>query len=122
MENINEYGKFTEDMWCSKHQKDCAFFDGKDCNCDTDTERSLSIMSLGLAGETGEVMEILKKRIRDGSFNLDSLVKELGDVVYYWARICRYFNIQPSHVLETNKLKLLDRRDRGVMRGSGDNR
>lgn len=127
MLNIDDYGQFTEDIWFSKHQADCNTFlrdigVGALCNCDQDPERSLTIMTLGLAGETGEVMEILKKRIRDATFDKENLIKELGDVAYYWARICRHFGIQPSQVLETNRTKLLSRKARGVMRGSGDNR
>jgi NTP pyrophosphatase (non-canonical NTP hydrolase) len=123
--NIDDYGKFTEEIWFSKHQVDCALFTDPEkgtCDCNIDTERSLTIMSFGLAGETGEVMELLKKRIRDGKFDRDSLIKELGDVAYYWARICQHFNVSPSEVLKINMEKLLDRKARGVMRGSGDNR
>lgn len=125
---IDEYGKFTEEIWFSKHQIDCEIFNDiyeprrLPCTCDQDAERSLTIMSLGLAGETGEVMEILKKRIRDGEFEKDKFVKEMGDVAYYWARLCMAFGVQPSEVLEVNKSKLLDRKARGAMRGNGSDR
>ena len=126
MNNIDEYGKFTEQIWFSKHQTDCDTFsrdiENAPCNCDQDPERSITIMSLGLAGETGEVMEILKKRIRDGKFVKENFVKEMGDVAYYWARLCLAFGVQPSEVLATNMAKLLDRKARGKMRGSGDDR
>lgn len=120
--NIDEYGKFTEDIWFSKHQLDCESHCGRSCNCDQDPERSLFIMTTGLAGEVGEVCEILKKRTRDGTFDRATFVKELGDVGYYWARICRHFDILPSEVIQTNVDKLLSRKARGAMRGSGNNR
>lgn len=133
MKDIDAYAKFTEEIWFSKHQNTCAVFvnsrlghnnspDNPECDCDQDAERSLAIMTLGLAGETGEVMELLKKRIRDGKFDKQALIKELGDVAYYWARICKHFEVYPSEVLETNITKLLDRKARGKMQGSGNDR
>ena len=79
-------------------------------------------MALGLAGETGEVMEILKKRVRDNFFDKEALKKELGDVIHYWCRICSAFELLPSDVIQTNIDKITDRKARGVMRGSGNNR
>lgn len=133
MNDIDKYGEFTESIWLSKHQLDCSIFTGANmiangatgenrCDCDQDSERSLMIMTMGLAGEVGEVMEILKKRVRDGKFNRVDFIKELGDVAYYWARLCKQFDILPSYVLQTNMNKLIDRKNRGMMRGNGDNR
>lgn len=120
--DIDDYGQFTEDIWFSKHATDCAVFRTQECTCDQDTERSLYIMSMGLAGETGEVMELLKKRTRDGTWDVEKFIGEMGDAIFYWCRLARHFGIQPSEILATNKRKLLDRKARGVMRGSGDNR
>lgn len=120
--DIDEYGDFTESIWFSKHATDCGTFGSRECTCEQDPERSLYIMSMGLAGEVGEVMELLKKRTRDGVWDVENFVKEMGDVVYYWARLAKHFGIQPSEIIAANKRKLLDRKARGVMRGSGDNR
>lgn len=107
MENINEYGQFTVDLWFSGDRPEF---------------ESLAIMGLGLAGESGETLEKVKKYIRDGTLDIENIKKELGDVAYYWARLCRFFDLQPSEVLQANVDKLLSRKARGVMRGSGDNR
>jgi NTP pyrophosphatase (non-canonical NTP hydrolase) len=107
--DIDEFGRFTESIW----------FGGKDGELDI---RQISIMALGLTGETGEVAELLKKLLRDGKLDLEHLRKELGDVAYYWARICLAFGFKPSEVLGVNRAKLLDRLERGVLSGSGDNR
>ena len=109
MKDIDLYGEFTVRMWMS------------DPNTEID-ERQLAVMSLGLPGEVGEVVEILKKRLRDGTFDRDHLCKELGDVAYYWARLCVAFGMQPSEVLAANVEKLEGRLQRGTLRGSGDNR
>lgn len=68
-------------------------------------------MTVGLAGETGEVMEILKKKVRDGSFYFDEeekehLVEELGDVLYYLTMICNRHEIRLSDVIDANVDKL----------------
>ena len=67
-------------------------------------------------------MEKLKKIVRDGTFEPEAIKKELGDVQFYLVRLMRYFGWEPSEVLGTNIDKLDDRRARGKMRGSGDNR
>ena len=109
MKDIDAYGDFTVRMWMGEPAEEL-------------DERQLAIMSLGLPGEVGEVVEILKKRLRDGTFDRENLRKELGDVIYYWARLCRAFDLQPSEVLASNIDKLESRRARGTMRGSGDDR
>jgi len=71
--------------------------------------KSLYIMATGLAGETGEVQEHLKKYVRDGYMDVDKLKLELGDVLHYLTRICQQFNLDLQAVAEANMDKL-DRR------------
>jgi NTP pyrophosphatase (non-canonical NTP hydrolase) len=83
--------------------------------------------ALGLAGEAGEVCEKIKKIMRDqkGHFtedNVEEISKELGDVLWYVAMLAVEFNIALSSVAEDNLTKLQDRMERGVIKGSGDNR
>jgi NTP pyrophosphatase (non-canonical NTP hydrolase) len=105
---IDEYGKWTESFWFSG--------DGRP------EKESIAIMGLGLAGEAGEVVEHIKKYIRDGRIDIAELRKELGDSIYYWARICKQFGLEPSEVIQANVEKLISRRERGKLRGDGDNR
>ena len=83
--------------------------------------------ALGLAGEAGEVCEKIKKIMRDqnGEFdqnNVEDLTKELGDVLWYVAMIAAELNLSLASVAEGNIAKLLDRKARGVIKGSGDER
>lgn len=60
----------------------------------------LLYVSLGLIGETGEVAEHIKKMMRDDGFSMtperhDKLVKELGDVMWYWSEGRRCLGIAP---------------------------
>jgi len=82
---------------------------------------------LKLSGEVGEVLEHIGKSIRDdGGFvsieRRDKVKKELGDVGYYYARICKHLGFTMEEVLEGNMSKLRDRKERGVLGGSGDDR
>ena len=72
--------------------------------------RDIAIMGLGLAGESGETVEHLKKHIRNGKIDVDKLKLELGDVLYYWARICRAYGLTPTEVMAANIEKLTARR------------
>lgn len=78
---------------------------------------------LGLNGEAGELAEKYKKYIRDGDDTYrEQVVDELGDVLWYWAMLCRQCGVSPQTVAEQNIKKLRDRMDRDVIRGSGDQR
>ena len=83
--------------------------------------------ALGLAGEAGEVCEKIKKIMRDqdGTLlveNAEEIAKELGDVLWYVANIACEINESLADIAEMNLQKLKDRKDRGVLKGSGDNR
>lgn len=86
------------------------------------SEVDFAVVALGLAGETGEVVEHLKKYLRDGVINQDALTKELGDVLSYIVLLGRYFDITLEDVMEANHQKISSRIERGMMKGSGDNR
>lgn len=70
------------------------------------TNESLSYLGLGLAGESGEVAEHIKKLLRDGALDQAAMAEELGDVVYYWACLCAALGCKPSDVLAASKAKI----------------
>lgn len=67
-------------------------------------QRDDLIMSLGLAGETGEVLEIIKKHFRSRGKKLDTdhLKEELGDVLYYLMMIATRYKIDVREIIECN--------------------
>ena len=81
---------------------------------------------MGLVGEVGEVYSLLAKYIRDGvedeeAFS-DKVKKELGDVLWFVAAICEDMDYTMDECAEAVVKKLKDRKERGVLKGSGDNR
>jgi len=63
--------------------------------------------ALGLAGEAGEVADIIKKGVfHQHGIDREKLIKELGDVAWYLAAICTKFNIALEDVLIVNLDKL----------------
>ncbi len=89
--------------------------------------KGLNYPILGLAGEAGEICNKYKKIIRDKSGevdvnDLDQLAKELGDVLWYVAQIASELGTDLETVARVNLMKLGDRKDRGVLGGSGDER
>jgi NTP pyrophosphatase (non-canonical NTP hydrolase) len=69
----------------------------------------LAYLGLGLAGEAGEVVEHVKKLLRDGRWEPERVAEELGDLVYYWACLCAAAGCTPSEVLERSARKIADR-------------
>ena len=78
---------------------------------------------LGLVGESGEIAEKVKKLLRgDGKLERADIAKELGDVIYYVARIADYYQLKLEKIAILNIVKLKSRQDRGKIKGSGDER
>jgi NTP pyrophosphatase (non-canonical NTP hydrolase) len=87
----------------------------------------LSYCALGITGEGGEIADHIKKMIRDDKNVLtddrkDHLLKELGDVMWYVARMAGKLGYSLNDVAKANIVKLQDRTRRGTQHGSGDNR
>lgn len=65
---------------------------------------------LGLAAESGEFIEIVKKITFQGKplndENVYHLKRELGDVMWYWINACRALNLDPYEVIAENVKKL----------------
>ena len=104
MIDIEEYGEFVEDMVLTY---------GRD---------RLAENALGLVGEAGEVAEKVKKFYRDNTLDEGSIQKELGDVIFYWFAMHGALNLDPETTISTNMSKLRSRKERGTLRGNGDNR
>ena len=87
---------------------------------------NLLYVLMGLVGEVGEVYSLLAKGIRDGvedeeAFK-DKVKKELGDVLWFVAAICEDMDYTMDECAEAVVKKLKDRKERGVLGGSGDER
>jgi NTP pyrophosphatase (non-canonical NTP hydrolase) len=83
--------------------------------------------TLGLAGESGEVAEKIKKVIRDKNGIIDdetreAIKKELGDVLWYVSQLATELGLSLDEVAGKNIEKLYDRMERGKLKGNGDNR
>jgi NTP pyrophosphatase (non-canonical NTP hydrolase) len=84
--------------------------------------QGLMYVALGLAGEAGEIANQIKKVARDDSGMVTGerrvkILDELGDVMWYWMRLCHELNIDPYEALEHNAVKLASRAATGTLRG-----
>lgn len=89
--------------------------------------KNISYPAIGLGGETGEVLEKIKKILRDENEifteeKKEEIIKEMGDVFWYLAALSKELNINLNDVAEKNISKLSSRKERGVLHGSGDER
>lgn len=65
---------------------------------------------MGIAGEAGEVCDLLKKVVFHGKeMNRDDLLKELGDVQWYAQLIMNLYGITDGEVKTRNVVKLCAR-------------
>ncbi len=83
------------------------------------------LLGLGLCSEAGEVASVLKKASRDKIDELEArslLLHELGDVMWYIARLASEFDSSLGEIIELNEKKLRSRMERGTLHGSGDHR
>ncbi|WP_110954753.1 nucleoside triphosphate pyrophosphohydrolase family protein [Anaerosinus massiliensis] len=74
----------------------------------------LSNVGLGLAGESGEVADLIKKHLHQGhDLDKDQLIKELGDICWYIALCCELMGMKLEDVLIGNVEKLKKRYPNG---------
>ena len=91
-------------------------------------EKALEYLALGLTSEAGEVAGKVKKLIRDGEdvegFELKkiAIAAEIGDVLWYCAMMAREVGVPLNTIMQENLEKLHSRKQRGTLKGSGDNR
>jgi NTP pyrophosphatase (non-canonical NTP hydrolase) len=90
--------------------------------------------AMGAAGEAGELLDKVKKHWRNYGVSIqelkeqltkeqvDEIIKEAGDVLWYLGAICTELGISMQDMVDINIAKFQDRRKRGVVKGEGDNR
>lgn len=94
------------------------FFDSVKETAKYDNEKYAVVYpALGLAGETGEAVDIIKKTIRYGSDPRDlgkrteDMKLELGDVMWYWCNLVIDLGFNPEELFRMNYDKLHARYD-----------
>ena len=87
-------------------------------------------ITLRICVKAGFIAGKAKKRIRDG-FNwneqehanvIQLQLDAVKQIIAALATLCRFFSTSLEEVLFDNQRKLQDRKDRGVLKGDGDNR
>ena len=72
-----------------------------------DDEERLITTALGIAGEAGEIADLLKKARHKGvGFDIDEMRDELGDLLWYLTRMCGLFDVSLDELAELNMRKL----------------
>jgi NTP pyrophosphatase (non-canonical NTP hydrolase) len=88
-------------------------------------QEAVEYLALGLNDESGEVAGAVKKYMR-GDYDEEELRErvegEAGDVLWYWVRLLDELDLTASEVMEKNADKVFDRKERGVIRGDGEDR
>jgi len=85
-------------------------------NPEQDQREAFTNFAFGLAGETGETIDLLKKILFHGhdlEINKDKLVKELGDICWYVAGIATTAGLSLDDIAVTNIEKLRARYPNG---------
>ena len=78
---------------------------------------------MGLCGEAGEVIDLVKKHLHQGHpLNKDDLIKELGDVAWYLAEVSYAIDVDLETVLTSNIEKLKKRFPNGFETNRSINR
>lgn len=95
---------------------------------DVFNSKSLSYYAMGLGGESGELLNKIKKIIR-GDYGTElpeekrkDIQQELGDILWYIAALCTFFGFGMNEVMTSNILKLNKRHSENKIHGEGDNR
>lgn len=82
---------------------------------------ALGYLSIGISSEAGEVADKIKKDKRDDA-GLEGVKDELGDLMWYIARLSDELGLNLEEVAQSNIEKIRDRDNRDKISGSGDKR
>lgn len=78
---------------------------------------------MGLCGESGEAIDIVKKHLAQGhELDREHLIKELGDIAWYLAETATALDVDLETVLELNIAKLKERYPDGFSEERSKNR
>lgn len=88
---------------------------------------AVNYTGLGASNEAGEIAGKIKKAWRDDNSIVTEkkkveLIAEIGDVLWYLSQLANELDVSLNYIASANLHKLLDRKERGVIGGSGDNR
>jgi len=78
-----------------------------------DRDKEISNWGLGLAGEAGDLAGCIKKTVYHDNDQTSGIRENLGDVMWYIAMICNFFNWDLEEVLKENIEKLKNRYPKG---------
>jgi NTP pyrophosphatase (non-canonical NTP hydrolase) len=86
-------------------------------------EGELTNYGLGIAGEAGEVADLIKKAVFHGhKIEKEKIKKELGDVLWYTGQVARLAGITLEEVATANIEKLMKRYPEGFSSEASINR
>lgn len=86
----------------------------KTANMKLPPEMRVATFAMGLAGEAGEVVDILKKHLGHGHpLDKEKLKKELGDVLWYIAALALANDLHLEDIANANVAKLKERYPEG---------
>lgn len=112
--DLNAYEDFVKAVTSEESNNTDAFitriktFDGSGVNMPL-----LLTSSIGLSSEGGEFSEIVKKIVFQGKAlneeNRFHMMRELGDIAWYWVNACRALGVDPNEVIAENVRKLESR-------------
>ena len=109
--DFDKYSRFVDGV-TSDSSKDFVYLADRLVELDrkgANIER-LTTAGVGLAAESGEFLEIVKKMVFQGKpwndANREHLIIELGDVMWYVAQACMALDISFDEVIEGNIKKL----------------
>lgn len=89
--------------------------------------RELDSAVISLVSASGYMSGLMKKAIRDDAGQVsgdryNQMVTTLGKIIWILDNICERLGVHRSFVMGANLEKLADRKERGVLQGSGDHR
>ncbi len=76
-------------------------------------EKEIFTWGLGIAGEAGDVAGCIKKTFAHDNDQKEGIKENIGDMLWYAAMICNFFNWDFNEVLEENIEKLQKRYPKG---------
>lgn len=80
------------------------------------TRFNSTYLVFGLCSEAGELADLKKKELaRDETADFGNVLAELGDILWYFTRLCDTYSLTPEQIRDANAAKLQARQAQGTL-------
>lgn len=118
---VNEMGDVLWYLSRIMDENGLSFYDSKWLSKEM-PKKPLDYLLQSIVYYMGEILAVYKRKIRESVFDVDKLVENIYNCLYFLKNLADYFGFFLEDIADVNYLKINKRIKNGTIHGSGDDR